>query len=518
MKRRSFLKLGSLASVPMFINGLQVNSFFSQGLISMLGGATDRVLVLIQLNGGNDGLNMVLPLDQYGTLSTLRSPVLIPSASAIKITNETGLHPAMTDLFMAWNDGAVQLIQGVGYPNQNRSHFRSQDIWTTASDADKFLNTGWLGRYFDCEFPGYPNDFPNPDFPDPIALTIGNNITETCQGVNGNYSLSVIDPNTISFLDDPNLEPVPNNCYGMELTYLREAVKQTNLYNDTIKQAAAQGTNLSTKYGATNTLAQKLKTVAKLISGGLKTRVYVVNQTGYDTHGTQVNGADHTTGNHANLLRDLSNAICAFQEDLVKLNVHERVIGMTFSEFGRRIKTTGTGTDHGSAAPMILFGSCINPVILGTNPVISPTTTDQEGVAMQYDFRSVYGSILNQWFKVDKAKVQTLISPDYQDLPIIQGCSISSTFEQLAGSSFQLRVLGNPVSSKIEFSITEDKANTYTAALFDEMGSILYKNTYRGGSNGPVLGQFDVDQLKSGVYFLRVSDMHYQQVERVVKI
>ncbi len=517
MKRRSFLKLGSLASVPMFVNGLQVNSFFSQGLISMLGADTDRVLVLIQLNGGNDGLNTLLPLDQYAALSALRNPVLIPANSAIKINNETGLHPAMTDLFMAWNDGAVQFIQSVGYPNQNRSHFRSQDIWTTASAADQFLNTGWLGRYFDCEFPGYPNGFPNPDFPDPIALTIGNNISETCQGINGNYSLSVIDPNTISFLDDPNLEPVPNNCYGMELTYLRDAVKQTNLYNDTIKQAAAQGSNLSTKYGANNALAQKLKTVAKLISGGLKTRVYVVNQGGYDTHGNQVNSSDHTIGAHANLLRDLSNAICAFQEDLVKLNVHDRVIGMTFSEFGRRIKTTGSGTDHGSAAPMILFGSCINPVILGNNPVISPTTTDQEGVAMQYDFRSVYGSVLNQWFKVPKAKVQTLISPDYQDLPIIQGCSISSTVEQLAGRSFELRVLGNPVSSKIEFSITEDKANTYTVALFDELGSMLLKNTYKSSADTPVLGRFDVEQLKSGAYFLRVSDRHYQKVERVLK-
>ncbi|MFN0214681.1 MAG: DUF1501 domain-containing protein [Saprospiraceae bacterium] len=518
MKRRSFLKLGALASAPIFVNGFKVHSYLSTGLLSALNNDTDRILVLIQLNGGNDGLSTLLPLDQYAALSTLRSPVLIPESAGIKLNNETALHPAMTDLNMAWQDGKVQLIQGVGYPNQNRSHFRSQDIWITASDANQFLTTGWLGRYLDCEFPGYPNGFPNPDNPDPIALTIGNTVSETCQGVNGNYSLSVIDPNTISVLDDPNLEPVPANCYGMELSFLREAVKQTNQYNDTIKQAAAMGTNLGTKYNADNALAQKLKTVARLISGGLKTRVYVVNQGGFDTHAGQVNANDKTTGAHANLLRNLSNAICAFQDDLSKLGVEERVIGMTFSEFGRRIKTTGTGTDHGSAAPMILFGSCINPILLGTNPVISPNTTDQEGVAMQYDFRSVYGSVLNQWFKVDKAKVQTLIYPDYQDLPIILGCSTSKAYEPLAADRFELRLLGNPVQHQLNFAIAENKANAYTVELYNETGFALQRIKLENGAGGQVQGQINLEQFSSGAYFLRVSDRHYQKVERVVKI
>lgn len=474
MKRRSFLKIGAWATSPMLVNGFGVRSIFSRRLSSIFNTDTDRVLVLIQLNGGNDGLNMLLPLDQYSALSSLRSSVLIPQASAISLTNETGLHPIMTDLKMVWDDGMAQFIQGVGYPNQNRSHFRSQDIWTTASDADIYLNTGWLGRYFDCEYPGYPEDYPNADFPDPIALTIGNNVSETCQGTAGNYSLSVIDPNAISILDDPNLEPVPANCYGMELSFLRDAVKQTNLYNDTIKNAAAQGNNLSTKYGANNALAQKLKTVARLISGGLKTRVYIVNQTGYDTHGGQVNANDHTIGTHANLLRDLSNAICAFQDDLVKLGLEQRVIGMTFSEFGRRIKTTGSGTDHGSAAPMILFGSCINPVIQGTNPVIAPNTTDQEGVAMQYDFRSVYGSILNQWFFASRPKVESLLYLQYQDLPVILGCAVSAVHEENAGSSFTLRVNGNPVQHYINYTVSENRSNGYLVGLYNEIGALVW--------------------------------------------
>lgn len=518
MKRRTFFKLSSLASVPVVVQGLPVQSFFSTGLMSSMNNVTDRVLVLIQLNGGNDGLSMLPPLDQYSNLSTLRSPVLVPQASAIQLNSATGLHPAMTDLHMAWNNGYVQFIQGVGYPNQNRSHFRSQDIWITASQADQFLNTGWMGRYFDHVYPGYPDGFPNIDNPDPIAITIGNNISETCQGVNGNYSLSVIDPSTISPLDDPNLEPVPNNCYGMELTFLRDAVKQTNQYNDTIKAAAQKGNNLSTKYNANYTLSQKLKTVARLISGGLQTKVYVVSQGGYDTHAAQVNSSDKTKGTHANLLAELSNAICAFQDDCVQLGIDQKVIGMTFSEFGRRIKTNGSGTDHGSAAPMILFGSCINPILLGNNPVIAANTTDLEGVAMQYDFRSVYGSIMNQWFKVGADTVKNLVWESYQDLPVILGCDTTSNFDPQSLHHFHCEILNNPCGDTVQLIIKDVRMNQYRIELFNELGGLIQKQNAMTSAELITPIKMNLEGMSSGVYFVRVSDVHHQQVVRVLKM
>jgi uncharacterized protein (DUF1501 family) len=423
----------------------------------------------------------------------------------------------MADLNTAWTNGMLQVIQGVGYPNQNRSHFRSQDIWMSASNADQYLDTGWLGRYFDDLFPGYPNGFPNQECPDPIAISIGTNISETCQGTNGNYGLAVLDPSNLTALNDPNKDPVPNNCYGMELSFLRDAIKQTNAYSDRIEEAAQKGKNLSTKYGATNTLAQHLKIVAKLISGGLKSKVYVVNMMGYDTHGGQVNSNDTSTGTHANLLGQLSNAICAFLEDCVKLGIDKRVIGMTFSEFGRRIKTTGSGTEHGSAAPMFLFGSCINPVILGNNPVIPTNVGDLEGVTMQYDFRSVYGSILNQWFNVDKAKVQSLIFDQYQDLPIILGCNTTATYDQKSNERFSIQLRNNIITDKIELIIKGKATGRINLSLLNEMSYQIKTQNLHHDNLGETRVVINAEDLTNGIYFLRVADLHYQSIERIVK-
>ncbi|NOT38826.1 MAG: DUF1501 domain-containing protein [Saprospiraceae bacterium] len=516
MKRRNFIKSSSLASTPFLLNGISVQSFLSRSLENLINGDNDRVLVLIQLNGGNDGLNTLIPIDQYAGLTAVRTPVLIPQNRVIKINNNTGLHPSMTELNTVWNNGMAQFIQAVGYPNQNRSHFRSQDIWITASDANEFLNTAWLGRYFDETIPNYPIGYPNSDCPDPIALSIGTNISETCQGTRGNYSLAVIDPVNIDVLNDPNLEPVPSTCYGEELSFLRDAVKQTNSYTDRIKAAGQKGNNLSTKY-STSALSEKLKTVAKLISGGLKTKVYVVNLMGFDNHSGQVN-SDTTTGTHANLLTQLSNAICAFQDDLVKLKLDKRVIGMTFSEFGRRIKTTNNGTDHGSAAPMILFGSCINPVILGNNPIISTTTGDQEGVAMQYDFRSVYGSILNQWFNVDKAIVQRLIYQQYQDLPIIMGCTTTDTYDINEPDSLKIKLSENITTNQTTLQINGIINKFVNIGVFNDQGFQLQNEIIKTSGVDSITRIINLEQYPAGIYFVRVADAKYQKVERVVKV
>lgn len=176
-------------------------------------------------------------------------------------------------------------------------------------------------------------------------------------------------------------------------------------------------------YPADNPLAGQLKTIALLISGGLKTRIYVANIGGFDTHANQVNVGDTTTGGHATLLDRLSEAISLFQQDLVAQKLDRRVVGMTFSEFGRRIKSNGAnGTDHGSAAPLFVFGSCVNSRIFGKNPTITNNVGDQEGVAMQHDFRSIYGSLLNQWFGVPTADVKALMNGAYSEIALIRGC------------------------------------------------------------------------------------------------
>jgi uncharacterized protein (DUF1501 family) len=187
MKRRSFLKTSSVVSLPLLLNGMPISAYSRSRLFNFLNTETDKVLVLIQLNGGNDGLNTILPLDQYDNLANVRSNIIIPEGSALPIDDVTAFHPNMTGLRDLYLDGKMEIVQSVGYPNQNRSHFRSTDIWTSGSPADEAWNTGWLGRWMDGDHPTFPDAYPNPDFPDPLALTVGSLVSTTCQGSAANF-------------------------------------------------------------------------------------------------------------------------------------------------------------------------------------------------------------------------------------------------------------------------------------------------------------------------------------------
>ncbi len=425
MKRRKFLKTTSSAvSLPLLLNGMGVSVLPKTSIFSAINDDTDRVLVLIQLNGGNDGLNMIIPIDQYDNLANARPNIIIPQGKLLPVEDTLGFHPALTGLKSLYDDANLAVIQSVGYPNQNRSHFRSTDIWSTGSAAEEFLTTGWLGRYFERDNPAFPEGFPNAANPDPFALTIGSLVSETCQGTAGNFSLAINDPFNLNPLATGGEDAVPDTPYGEELTFLRQTIEQTNAYEGVITAAAESGNSLA-DYPEDNLLAQRLKNVALLISGGLKTKVYVVSLGGFDTHANQVAGGDVTFGNHAELLKTLSDAITAFQNDLKKLGLEKRVIGMTFSEFGRRIRSNASfGTDHGDAAPLIVFGNCIKAGIFGDNPEIAPEVGIGEAVPMQHDFRNVYGSILAGWFKVSRYDVQDLLFDGFKYIPIIEACAV----------------------------------------------------------------------------------------------
>ena len=177
MKRRSFLKKSGLISLPAFLGGLNLAAMPSRLMESMVNGDSDKVLVLIDLNGGNDGLQTFIPLDAYSNLANARSNIIIPQNQLLDFTDTIALHPSMSGIKNLYEEGNMTLVQGVGYPNQNRSHFRSADIWNTASAADEYLSSGWLGRYLDQEFPGYPTEYPTADCPDPFAISMGPSIS-----------------------------------------------------------------------------------------------------------------------------------------------------------------------------------------------------------------------------------------------------------------------------------------------------------------------------------------------------
>jgi len=424
MKRRRFIQLStSFSALPLALSGHNLyalgRNLFLESLTSL---HPDRVLVLVQLNGGNDGLNTLIPLDQYPNLSKARSNILIPENKVLSLEGDLGLHPSMEKLRQLYNQEKILFIQNVGYPDPNFSHFRSKDIITSASDSDVVVHTGWMGRMLQDLHPEYPSGYPNATYPHPLALTIGSTNSPTCQGEVSNLGTVIQNLNT-DYQSGGSGSEYPDTPFGNEMEFIAEVMRQTELYLGVIGDAASKATNLSEYWPerGENKLADQLKIVANLIAGGLKTQVYVVNLGGFDTHSAQVIGGATETGNHADLLDKLSQGLHAFQDDLSLLGLEDRVLGFVFSEFGRRIKSNASrGTDHGAAWPAILFGSRVNPAVLGDNPLIPDTVEKKDNLPYQYDFRSVYGSIFKSWFETDEASIRDVLYEDFESLDILK--------------------------------------------------------------------------------------------------
>lgn len=468
MKRRSFLRNAGALSLPALIPGVRLAATPARLAKNLLNNDSDKVLVLIQLNGGNDGLNTLIPRDQYAGLTAVRPDLYIPENKTLVLDDRVAMHPALSAIQPLYSDGRLNWIQSVGYPNQNRSHFRSTDIWQTGSAADVELQTGWFGRYLDGQFPGFPEGYPTEEVPYPIAVTVGNVVSETCQGVAANFSLTINNPFDIIPLQPSEEEAIPDTPYGDELSFLRTSILQANAYGAIVEESAEQGNNLA-DYPQTR-LAQRLKHVARMISGGLGTKIYVVSIGGFDTHANQVTPNAPEGGAHAELLREVAGAIRAFQNDLAALGVDERVVGMTFSEFGRQIRSNESyGTDHGTAAPLLLFGNCVAHGVLGNNPQISPDTEPQEGVPMQYDFRDVYGTILEEWFELPANEVRQILYAGYNKLPLFGDCAIVDTEDPEKPVLGAVKVQPNPFGNAFRLSF-ETQGGPARLSVFDSVG------------------------------------------------
>jgi uncharacterized protein (DUF1501 family) len=516
MKRRDFIKTGTLITIPVFLNGFGLKLFAGNPIPSP-DAYNDKILILIQLDGGNDTLNTVIPLDQYANLSKVRSNILIPDNKVLKINNITGFHPSMTEIKSIMDDGKLNIVRAVGYPNPNRSHFRSTDIWMSGSAADVYETTGWMGRYFALDYPEYPDNFPNNEIDFPFAISIGSTASETCQGKSSNYSIAVSNPELSGELFDGGWDFIPSNCYGSELSFIRDTVRQSNAYSEIVADAYNKGNNLSDKYNEDNKLGNNLKTIARLISGGLNTKVYVVRLGGFDTHSAQVDSTDTTTGKHAELLKTLSDAIGAFQDDLELLGLDKRVIGMTFSEFGRRIQSNASfGTDHGDAVDIFVFGSCVDGGLTGTNPEISDNVGKKEAVAMQNDFRSVYGSLLIDWFGAEEQDVKDILYQDFQKISLVSDCSSTSN-GNVAIKENTLVLSPNPVRENLNIEFYSNGGQT-EIGLYNELGSKLSVIANKQFSMGIQYFSISVAGLVPGVYFIKTKSNITQKTERFVKI
>ena len=503
MKRRSFLQKASLLPLPLLLNNFKLSALTQPFLAGSMA-TDDRVLVLLQLNGGNDGLNTLVPLDQHANLAAVRGNLVIPESSLLQIEDTVGLHPAMTGVRDLYDEGKVAFIQGVGYTNQNRSHFRSTDIWNTGSDAETVLTTGWLGRHLDQQFPGYPEGYPTADEPSPFAIVMGSAVSETCQGTSGNFSIAIADVDNVGQLPTFSDGASPDTPYGRELDWLRTTIEQSNQYAAGIQEAAEFGSN-TIDYPEENEVAAKLRNVARLIAGGLQTKIYIVELGGFDTHANQTVEGEPTQGFHAELLRTISDAVAAFQADLAGLGLERRVLGMTYSEFGRRIRSNASqGTDHGDAAPLLLFGSCVSGGITGDNPEIDPQVGVGEGVAMQYDFRNVYGSVLIDWFGVAPDAVGELLTDEFAYVPVLANCNPTSTDGGPVVRSIDLAVAPNPFREVFDVTFTSGNERVIVS-LFDGMGRRVKVVTDRRLSAGEHRIPVSTADLPAGAYFVHLT-------------
>ena len=532
MNRRRFLRntIPAAVTMPALLNGF---SFTARGAESPLARLfeqtltdTDHVFVLVQLGGGNDGLNMVIPLDIYGNYYNARTNVASPQSQVLRLdgTDRSGLHPAMTAMQNMFNEGKLSIVQSVGYDKPNFSHFRATDIWNSADATEnrrERVKTGWMGRYLESEYPGYPDAFPNQEMPDPLAIQISNVPTLAVQGQIYSMGLSITNPDKIySFVNPFSDYPFNAAPANKELKFLRVISEKTKIYSDIIRAAYHNASTMAT-YPSDNYLADQLKIVARLIKGGLKTRIYTVSMGGFDTHKRQVNASDTTTGMHAKLLKDLSSGISAFQQDLELMGLDERVMGMTYSEFGRRIKSNASlGTDHGAAAPLIMFGKNAKKGILGNSPEIPADIQVVNNIPFQYDFRSVYASVLEQWFCVKQPALDSILLKNYQSLPLITGpCGVADDPDDTNNNSnnLTLKMWPNPytVSGTIQFSTNGGHTMIQQIDGLGRVVKVLASQDYAAGTYN-----IDIynDGLASGVYFIRLQNKALQKVITVMKM
>ncbi len=500
-----------MLAAPLIINGIPVSGAPKTGssMLDALAQATygcGKILVIVQMNGGNDGLNMVFPLDKYDQLQTARTNLLMPQNAIANLNNNatTGLHPAMPEMKNLYNEGKLMIVQGVSYANPSFSHFRATDIWFSASGSNTTLNSGWLGRELDTQYAGFPSGFPNSDMPDPLAIQIGSTLPFSLQGPSINMGYNVPNPTALLNVINGITDAAPNNDYGRELSFLRLMKDQSNAYRVVIQNAYNVAQSQAATYPTNNSLADQLKIVAKLINGGLKTPVYIVNHpNSHDTHEGQVDVNDKSTGLHANILGVLSKAIGAFQTDLGLMGKDDKVTGMTHSEFGRRVKSNASvGTDHGTAAPVMFFGAALNtnpaavagtanpvPGMIGTSPILPTTIDNNTLLPMQYDFRQLYASVMQDWLCLSATDTDNVLGSSYARLPIFKSTNLTAVVGiELSGqyingeARLNYKVAENYkfASFAIEFStdgIVFNEVKRITNTSLNALESYLYTET-----------------------------------------
>jgi uncharacterized protein (DUF1501 family) len=386
IKRREFLQTGSLATasflVPKFLKAFETGSWVPPG---------NRVVVVLQLSGGNDGLNTVIPV-RNDIYYRSRPRLGIEKTKALSVTDEAGLHPALTAFADAYHDGSLGILNSVGYPNPDRSHFRSMDIWHTGSQSNEYLTNGWIGRYLDAQCNGCAKPTQALEVDDVLSLALKGEHT-----------------NGLAFKDPKRLFGTSNEKFFKEVSkhhgdhhdeqpveYLYKTMAETLSSADYIfKQSKLHP---STASYPNSELGKNLKTIASLIFSDINTKVYYVSLGSFDTHVNQ-------EMQQQRLFKEMNDAVGAFIKDLKAANRFNDVLFFTFSEFGRRVSQNASGgTDHGTANNMFLISGGLKEKGL-LNAMPNLTDLDEGDLKYKVDFKNVYATVLDKWLGADDEKI-----------------------------------------------------------------------------------------------------------------
>lgn len=571
MKRRNFIKKLSLAAIPFTLGGIPIRLMAENSLTRMAGQSTnDRVLIILQLHGGNDGLNSIIPVEAYDLYYQWRANIAIPAKNSLRkmipldstlpSAAQVGLHPDMIAMKDLYDRGRMAVVQGVSYKNNNGSHFRGRDISFMGGGFDDYFSSGWVGRYLQQEFAPqiYPNDFPNAEMKDPLAIEMGSDVSLIFhQEGNIPTSISLNDPQSFAqlvedlegFTDegiDPRGKPplaLNDSPYGKELNWILGLEDKSEDYAERLyevyQNAPATTITYPDRYpfnaprgSMRNGLTPQLQLIARLLDGGgpglgVKTKVFLVKMGGFDTHAEQVESYDPTMGQHAALMYHIASAMKAFQDDLKARGLEDRVLTVTTSEFGRRVRANGSyGTDHGTGAPVMIFGKGVQPGVVGNVPDLN-----KENVEMQFDYRQVFANLLRDWMLVDENKINTDIffkdflngpkedgSGNYEPLPLATQI-ISGVQENFINNRFNLKdCYPNPAT---EFTTIKFKINTtnhVTLSLSDNQGRLIQTLLQEERNEGEHEIRVNVLDLPVGIYFYELKTGFFQETKKLIVI
>ena len=544
MKRRQFIKLSSTASaiglMPFQVNASLklMNSFFNCDV-------SNRKLVLVELAGGNDGLNTVIPISAFTDYQTLRPNIHIPSSLYLPLnqidTSLTGtnqdiaLHPALTGFQNLYAADQLRIIQSVGYPSQNKSHFASKDIYATGNDGSNWNNgsdSGWIGRYMEQAYADLiPANYP-------LGIQIGSQNTNLgfhgivehglALNINGQDSENFY--SVLSGLGGTPPENIPNSHYGEELQNIINVDALSNQYSEIISNSFNAGSNSTTTTYPDTNLADQLKTVARLMRGGIKSKIFMVKLGGFDTHNNQNQASGDIQGDHYELMSQLSEAIEAFMSDLNSDSLADDVLGITFSEFGRKAQENGSlGTDHGEVAPVFAFGKPVKSGVSGVNVDLSEAVSSNnfQIQSVQYDYRQTFATIMQDFLGsndavVDAAFVGNMNSESFTDYKIPdlvkseflvpESCydgSLSTPNQTLAEWS----VYPNPF--KTDFFVKSENQHLKTSY---ELRNYLGQRVLSGDLefvNGNA--KIQTNNLQNGLYILTLKNNIESHVQKLIK-